>query len=46
MKTSKGETLAYIVLFSIIFYLFFSSCTSKKKIDYKKNPHYPYIIER
>lgn len=29
----------------LILCIFVTNCTTKKKIDYKKHPHYPYIIE-
>ena len=41
---SNLERVAFIVLMGIFMYLF-NSCTINKKIDYKKHPHYPYIIE-
>lgn len=45
MTKSPLEHIAFIVLFGIFFYLFAVKCTAKK-IDAKKYPHYPYIIEK
>lgn len=46
MKSKNNfERLFFIVLVLILMYVF-NGCTTKKKIDYKKNPHYPYVIER
>ena len=45
MQKTNIERIAFIVLFGIFFYLFAVKCTTKK-IDAKKYPHYPYVIEK
>lgn len=46
MTKSPLEHFAFIALFGIFFYLFAVKCTSDRKIDKAKHPHYPYIIEK
>jgi hypothetical protein len=46
MKINNNyERIAFIIIALVLMYIF-NDCTPKKKIDYKKNPHYPYIIEK
>lgn len=45
MKKSSIERWAEIILFIIFFYLFAVKCTTKK-IDARRYPHYPYVIEK
>lgn len=46
MKLNNNyERIAFIIIALALIYIF-NGCTPKKTIDYKKYPHYPYIIEK
>jgi hypothetical protein len=45
MKLNNNfERISFIILICV--FLAVSKCTNQKKIDYRKYPHYPYIIEK
>ena len=45
MKINNNyERIAFIIVTLALLYIF-NGCAANSKIDYKKHPHYPYIIE-
>lgn len=45
MKLNNNVERVVFIVIALILYFIFNGCSSNKKIDYKKHPHYPYIIE-
>lgn len=46
MTKTPLEKLVFIILTFTLLYFCSNKCTTQKKIDYKNNPHYPYVIEK
>lgn len=45
MTKTPLEKILFIIITLLLLY-FTTNCASRKKIDYKNNPHYPYVIEK